>query len=371
MQKLVYLLFFVLCACSKNKRGGGISLPVETPLPAVQIRGADLSFLPEIEQAGTKFYDGVTQTDALAYMKKKGVNLVRLRLWHTHLKGYSGINEVETFAQRLKNENINWLLNIQYSDSWADPGTQTIPAAWQAASFTALEDSVYNYTFNVLTRLKAKNILPTIVQVGNETNSGMLWNKGKVGGSFDGNWPNYAALVKRATSAVKAVDANIKTMLHFAGTIGASWFFNNIKNQNVSYDIIGLSYYPFWHNRTLPEVQTDFNEITNTFNKDILVVETAYPFTTNWNDYTNNVIGATVPLLNDYPATPAGQLKFLVDLRTVISKIPNNRGLGFCYWSPDWTAYRGNTATNGSAWENLALFDFTNKALEGWKAFAP
>ena len=374
MKKVVLILFgFIVISGCKKSNSGGVETPVLPPVyAAVQYRGADLSFLPEIEQSGTKFYaaDG-TQVDALAFMKTKGTNIVRLRLWHNPSTGHSNYTEIESFAQRLKSAGLNWWLDFHYSDTWADPANQTIPAAWQAASFTVLQDSVYNYTFKVLNNLKAKNILPTIVQIGNETNSGMLWDKGKVGGSFDVNWPNYAALVKKATDAVKAVDASIKTMLHFAGTTGADWFFNNIKNQGVSYDIIGLSYYPFWHNRNLTELQTDLNTLSATFNKDIFITETAYPFTTGYNDFTNNVVGPSVTLLNGYAATPAGQSKFLIDLRTVINKIPNSRGLGFCYWAPDWIAYRGPTATNGSAWENLALFDFNSKAQEGWDAFAP
>jgi arabinogalactan endo-1,4-beta-galactosidase len=373
MKKLAFATLIILLwgSCGK-KENGGITQPVLPPtMAAVQYRGADLSFLPEIEQSGAKFYaaDG-TQTDALTFMKNKGVNIVRLRLWHNPTTGHSNYNEIETFAQRIKTAGLNWWLDVHYSDTWADPGNQTIPAAWQAASFTFLQDSVYNYTFKILNNLKTKNILPTMVQIGNETNSGMLWDKGKVGGSFDVNWPNYAALVKKGIDAVKAVDPTIKIMLHVAGTSSAQWFFNNIKNQGISYDIIGLSYYPFWHNRNLTELQTDLDALATTFNKDIFIAETAYPFTTGWNDFTNNVIGASATLLNGYEATPAGQLKFLTDLRTVVSKIPNNRGIGFCYWSPDWMAYRGATATNGSSWENLALFDFSSKALESWNAFA-
>jgi arabinogalactan endo-1,4-beta-galactosidase len=373
MKKLSFILLLTsgITACKKKLPDPYPELPITVPLASVQYRAADLSFLPEIENSGAKFYtaDG-TVTDALAFMKAKGTNMVRLRLWHNPSTGHSNYNEVETFAQKIKAAGLNWWLDFHYSDTWADPGNQTIPSAWQPLSFSVLQDSVYNYTYKVLNNLKAKNTLPAIVQIGNETNSGMLWDKGKVGGSFDVNWPNYAVLVKKGIDGVKAVDPSIKTMLHFAGTAGADWFFNNIKNQSISYDIIGLSYYPFWHNRNLTELQTDVNALAITFAKDIFITETAYPFTTAYNDYTNNVIGASASLLNGYAATSAGQLKFLTDLRTVINKIPNNRGLGFCYWAPDWMAYRGTTATNGSAWENLALFDFSSKALEGWNAFA-
>ncbi len=346
--------------------------PVVVPLPSVTYRGADLSFLPLIEAAGTKFYNGTgQQQDALSILKNSGMNLVRLRLWHTPSSTQSSLAEVENFAQTIKSAGINWWLNLHYSDTWADPANQTIPAAWQSASYPVLLDSVYNYTYRVMNDLKAKNILPVIVQIGNETNSGMLWNTGKVGGSFDANWPQYAALVKKGIDAVKAVDPAIKIMLHFAGTTGADWFFNNIKTQGINYDIMGLSYYYWWHYRTLAELQTDLNALAATYNKDIFIAETAYPFSTGYNDFTNNVFGAANPLLSGYDATAVGQRKYLIDLRTVVHNIPNNRGIGFCYWAPDWVAFRGTTSTNGSSWENLTLFDFNNKILAGVDAYAP
>ena len=193
---------------------------------------------------------------------------------------------------------------------------------------------------------------------------------GKVGGAFDTNWPQYAALVKKGIDAVKAVDPSIKVMLHFAGTSGASWFFNNIKTQGVNYDVMGLSYYYWWHNRNLTELQSDLNALATTFDKDIFIAETAYPFSTGYNDFTNNIFGSSNPLISGYDATAAGQLKYLIDLRTVIHNVINNRGIGFCYWAPEWVAYRGTTATNGSSWENLTLFDFDNKALPGLSAYA-
>ncbi len=371
MKNLALILLLAAAVSSCKKSGGGDTPQIDPPAYAsVTYRGADLSFLPEIEQAGTRFYNSNTIVDPLVYMKSKGMNLVRLRLWHTPATGHSNYSEVETFAQRIKAAGLNWWLDIHYSDTWADPGNQTIPAAWQAASLAVLSDSVYNYTLKVMNTLKAKNCLPSIVQIGNETNSGFLWDKGKVGGSFDTNWPNYAALVKKAIDAVKETDPTIKIMLHVAGTSGAAWFFNNVKTQGIAYDIMGISYYPWWHNRTLPELLTDLNSLATTFDKDIFIAETAYPFSTGWNDYTNNPVGATTTLLSGYDASPAGQLKYLTDLRTVVHNISNNHGIGFSYWAPDWVAFRGPTATNGSSWENLALFDFTNAALQGWNAFA-
>ena len=368
---LSLLVVILIVSCKKSSGGGGTTPPVIVPLASVTYRGADLSFLPLIESAATKFYtSGGVQSSALTILKQSGMNLVRLRLWHTPANAQSSLTEVENFAQTIKAAGVNWWLDFHYSDTWADPGNQTIPVAWQSLSYNILLDSVYNYTYRVMNSLKTKNILPAIVQIGNETNSGMLWNIGKVGGAFDVNWPQYAALVKKGIDAVKAVDPTIKIMLHFAGTNGAQWFFNNVKTQGINYDIMGLSYYYWWHNRTLTELQTDLNALVTNFDKDIFIAETAYPFTTAWNDNTNNVYGSGNALLSGYDATAAGQLKFLTDLRTVIHNVSNNRGIGFCYWAPDWVAFRGTTSANGSSWENLALFDFTNKALPGMDAYA-
>ncbi len=373
VKKIIPILIFcgMMLKCNKNKTVAQ-NPPVTPPATTLVYRGGDLSFLPEIETTSTNFYNsnGVAQ-DALTIFKNSGMNMVRLRLWHTPSNTNSSLPQIEAFAQKLKTAGIAWWLDLHYSDTWADPGQQTIPVAWQTLSYSILLDSVYNYTFRVMNGLKSKNCLPSIVQIGNETNSGMLWNIGKVGGVFDGNWPQYAGLIKKGIEAVKAVDPSIKIMLHFAGTNGAPWFFSNIQTQGVNYDIMGLSYYHWWHGRNLTELQTDLTTLANSFNKDIYIAETAYPFTLTWNDMTTNIYGSSIPLLPGYDASPEGQQKFLTDLRKVILNVPNNHGIGFCYWAPDWVAFRGAAATNGSPWENLALFDFTNKALPALSTFAP
>jgi arabinogalactan endo-1,4-beta-galactosidase len=370
LKKITGLFFFSILLVNCNKK---LTIP-QTPtasLSAITYRGGDLSFLPEIETTTTVFYNNNGQAqNALTILKNSGMNLVRLRLWHTPADGNSGLAQVEAFAQKLKTAGISWWLDFHYSDTWADPGKQPVPQAWQNLSYAVLADSVYNYTYSVMNDLKAKNILPVMVQIGNETNNGMLWDIGKVGGAFNSNWPQYAGLVKKGINAVKAIDPAVKIMLHCAGTKDAQWFFTNIQTQGIQYDIMGLSYYHWWHERDLNGLQTDLNVLANTFNKDILIAETAYPFTLAWNDNTNNIFGTGIPLLPGYAATPEGQQKFLTDLRTVIYNIPGKHGLGFCYWAPEWVAFRGAAATNGSPWENLALFDFTGKALPGLSAFA-
>jgi arabinogalactan endo-1,4-beta-galactosidase len=370
LKKITGLLLFSSLFINCNKKTT-ITQTLPAPLPALTYRGGDLSFLPEIETTPAIFYGSNGQAqDALSIFKNSGMNLVRVRLWHTPANVNSSLAQVEAFAQKLKAAGINWYLDFHYSDTWADPGSQPMPLSWKNLAYAVLADSVYNYTYKVMNDLKVKKIMPVMVQIGNENNSGMLWDIGKVGGSFNNNWSQYAGLVKKGIDAVKAIDPAVKIMLHCAGTKDAQWFFNNIQAQGIPYDIMGLSYYHWWHERNLGELQNDLNALAAGFNKDILIAETAYPFTLAWNDNTNNIYGTGIPLLPGYAATPEGQQKFLTDLRTVIANIPNKRGLGFCYWAPDWIAFRGAAATNGSPWENLALFDFAGKALPGLSAFA-
>jgi arabinogalactan endo-1,4-beta-galactosidase len=337
-------------------------------------QGADLSFLPEMEQAGTVFFEGNQKSSALQILKKAGLNLVRLRLWHTPApehRGHSSLTEVLAFAKKIKTEKLDFLLDFHYSDTWADPGKQSLPEAWKNLTINDLGDSVFAYTQKVVQAFKNQNTLPQMIQIGNETNSGMLWNLGKVGGEFESNWPNYAFLIKKAIAGIKSIDTEnkIKVMLHFAGYQGADWFFQNIQNQGVNYDIMGLSYYPNWHGKSLTELKTNLNDLIRKFDHPILIVETAYPWTLDYNDFTNNFVGLAEQLMPGYPASPQGQKQFLSDLKKTISTVDKNYGIGFCYWEPAWVAFKGKEATNGSVWENQTLFDFQNKALPALEVF--
>ena len=337
----------------------------------ITYRGADLSFLPEIEQAGTKFYDSTGEKPALNIFKEYGCNLVRVRLWYQPVNEHSGLQEVLAFCKRLHDAGLQIFLDFHYSDTWADPSHQDIPAAWAGLSMDALKDSVKTYTQRVISLLKAQNTLPAIVQVGNEINVGMLWPAGKVSTFTDPNWPNFITLIKSGIEGIKAVDAgnNILIMLHYAGLDGAADFFAKMNLQSVQYDVAGVSYYPLWHGKDMNVVQQQLNSIAGAVNKKVFIAETAYPFTLQWNDYTDNSVGDASQVIPAYPATPIGQLAFLQQLKTIVAAVPNKAGIGVCYWAPDWVAFKGPTATNGSNAENLALFDFANKALPGMQAY--
>ncbi len=379
MKTSIYIFLFTLIffSCTKN------TTPVVTPpvnnnppppvntTSSLLYRAADLSFLPEIEQYGTTFSDSGTTKPALNIFKNNGCNLIRVRLWYNPATAHSSLAEVLTFCQKIKQLGMDIFLDFHYSDTWADPSKQYTPAAWSNLSFTDLQDSVFQYSKRVITLLQNQNTSPIIVQIGNEINSGILWNAGKLNNWTDPNLSNFTALLNKAIAGVKAADTNnsISIMLHYAGIDGAVGFFNLMQQQNVTYDMIGLSYYPWWHGFDLNVVQQTLNSLATTYSKKIFIAETAYPFTLTWNDNTNNSVGAANQLLTGYDATPNGQLAYLEKLKSMLNTVPNNLGVGFCYWEPDWVAFKGTAATDGSSWENLALFDFQNKALIGMQAY--
>jgi len=337
-------------------------------------KGMDLSFQSELEDFNIDYKDSNgNSVELLDFVKSKGTNLVRLKLWHTPQNGENGLDDVKAYAQKIKAKNMDFLLNFHYSDYWADPGTQTPPAAWQNMTINEIKIAIYDYTKDVVTQLKNQNTLPEIIQIGNETNSGFLWDYGKVWGNFNDNWSNYADLVTEAIRAVREVDNtnNIQIMLHFAGIEFVDLFFNELQPFNLDYDIIGLSYYPQFHTKNLATVTSKLNEIATSFEKDILIVEVAYPFTLQWNDNLGNFIGQLDQTLPEFPPTPQGQKAYFEWLISTIKNIPNNRGIGFCYWAPDWVAFNGNenTSSEGSAWENQCLFDFDFKALPALETF--
>ncbi|CAN5830959.1 hypothetical protein BH10BAC2_BH10BAC2_21730 [soil metagenome] len=339
--------------------------PITGDTSKIEYRGADLSFLPEIEGNNILFYNGSNTTSVLDIMKSNGCNLVRVRLWHQPANTHSGLEEVLSFCKRIHDKGLKILLDFHYSDTWTDPGNQSIPAAWAGLSNAVLQDSIFAYSKRVIELLKAQNTFPEIVQVGNEINGGLLWDAGKIYNGAAQNWIDFTALLKKAVEGVKSADTDnkIKVMIHYAGTDGADYFYDHIKQQGVNYDMIGLSYYPWWDNKDIAVLQQTLNALTATYQKPVMIAETAYPFTLQWKDNTNNIVGLTNQLVTGYDATPAGQLAFLTKLRNILAAVPNNRGAGFCYWEPDWVAFPGGTVIEGSSWENLALFDFENTAL--------
>jgi arabinogalactan endo-1,4-beta-galactosidase len=321
------------------------------------IKAADMSFLPLIESEGTIFYNSqMVAEDALLTLKKSGCNTIRIRLWHTPTDNQSSFNEVKILSQRVKNLGMKVWLTVHYSDTWADPGHQIKPQAWNNLTFNQLKIQFENYTSQIVSEIQ-----PDIFQIGNEINNGFIYPEG----NLSSNESQFVSLLAAASSVIRSQRPTTKIMIHFAGIEGASWFFS--KTASIDYDYIGLSYYPIWHGTDINLLQQTMTTLGQTYNKKVLVAETSYPFTLGWNDWTNNIIGLTNQLHPNYPATPEGQRDFLQKIKTTVQNTPS--GLGFCYWGTEWIAFRGNQATNGSSWENQALWDFNGKLVPAATVF--
>ncbi len=352
IQILISLLLFI--SCNKDD----INAPITENGDLEFISAVDISSYPEISNSKPIFYDlNGNQNNFLNILKENGINTVRLRLWINPINKHSGFNEVKEFSETLKAKGFKTWLTLHYSDTWADPSTQETPMQWQGISFTALKDSVFNYTKKVVNELE-----PNYIQIGNEINTGFLHPYGHI----SNNYQKFLALMKMGISAVRTNSNDTKIILHFAGIESSDWFFNQVSV--LDYDIIGLSYYPIWHGKSLDDLKTKMQHLSETHNKKILIAETAYPFTLESNDWTNNIVGLDEQLiLPEYPAIPEGQRKFIEQIKTLTQEVEN--GIGFCYWGAELIAWKGTQSTDASPWENQALFDFDNKALPVLREF--
>lgn len=324
----------------------------------------DLSFLDEMEVAGAIYYDGGVPDDAMTILKRRGINLVRQRLWHTSPTNEDGLDALLVTAQRAHALDMHLLVDFHFSDTWADPGQQTKPAAWLGLDFTTLEDSVFDYTNRVVTALVDQGTPPLVVQIGNEITSGLLWDEGRVGGTFDTaqQWDNLATLLSAATDAVHQASPETSVMIHIdrgGDAATTEWFFDNLVSRNVVPDIIGLSYYPWWHG-TLHDLETTIVTTVTRYNIPVFVVETAYPWTLDWFDDEHNIVGLEEQILPGYSANRKGQTKFVEEVVSIVNRLSPAPGSGVCYWAPEYIS----APSMSSPWENLALFNDAGEVLQ-------
>ncbi|GHH05306.1 arabinogalactan endo-beta-1,4-galactanase [Streptomyces rubradiris] len=337
------------------------------------IHGADISSLAKSEAKGGVYRTGSGSAgDALPILKSYGMNYARLKVWVNPADGFNDKAHVLAMAKRVKAQGMKLLVDFHYSDTWADPGAQKKPAAWAGHTYSQLKTDVYNHTYDVLNALKAQGTTADMVQVGNEINGGMLWTEG----STD-NWTQLAGLINSGYSAVKAVNPSTSVALHLAkggDKTGTEWWFDNAVANGVKFDVIGLSYYGYWHG-ALSDFQTTLDDAAARYGKPVFVAETAYPFRLDSDDALTNQIDTTGELVTGYPATVAGQTKWLNDVASIVEAVPDGRGLGVFYWEATWTAVPGNgwdpaDAGSGNGWENQALFGYDDKALSSMTWFS-
>ncbi len=330
------LLLLFLCFTSCNSQTNVNQDPLPAPVSTVFAfaKGADVGWLPQMEATGYKFYDtdGI-EKDCLQLLKDRGINTIRLRVWvnpsNDKASGHCSPAETVVMAVRAKNMGMRIMIDFHYSDTWADPAKQAKPAAWANHSFPELLNDVYNHTFEVLSLLKAAGVNPEWVQVGNEIPGGMLWPEGS-----SSNFGQLAQLLNKGYEATKAVDPTIKVVIHVDegnNNTKFRWFFDNAKANNVKYDVIGMSYYPYWiksdYTATIADLENNLKDMASRYDKEVMVVEVGGEYDKVQNTY--EMLAATIK---------------------AVRKVPNNKGLGIIYWEPQgeksWSGY------SLSAWQS-------------------
>ena len=340
------------------------------------LKGGDISLLQRIEDLGGVYRDAGKETDPLVVFASRGCNCMRLRIWNRPSGRGPLVNDLAytlKLARRIKRAGLKLLLDFHYSDTWADPGHQRKPEAWKDLPLDQLKTSVFEYTRHVIASLERERALPDMVQIGNEITPGMLWDDGRVGGKFDNpqQWARFAALVGEGIRGVRAVPGAepIKIMIHIdrgGDQRVTRWFFDRLLAQKVDFDVIGLSYYPWWHG-SMDALRDNLAATATRYEKEIIVVETGFPWTRKNLDAGNNVFdGDPARMKAAYPPTPGGQKAFLAKLIKVVRQTPGGRGKGVIYWAPEWIAVRGLR----SSWENIALFDERGNVLPAMDAFS-
>jgi hypothetical protein len=290
--------------------------------------GADISFLPQFEDRGRKYYDDGVEKDAVQILADHGFNYIRLRIFvnpenekgYSPGRGFCGLGYTLQMARRIKDAGMKLLLNFHYSDYWADPQQQNKPAAWASLDFEALKDSMKIYTADVLRALEEQGTPADMVQIGNEINHGLLWPDGHI------SYPDQLAeLLKAGVEGVKMIDDHIPIMMHVA--LGgqneeAVFWFDNMIARGVEFDVMGISYYPRWHG-TLDDLNYNLNDLVNRYNKPVNVVE--------YSDYREEV-------------------------HKIVFSLPGEKGKGTCIWEP--IGFRGGLFDRaGNVIEGMELYD--------------
>ncbi|RPJ44836.1 MAG: hypothetical protein EHM19_06160, partial [Candidatus Latescibacterota bacterium] len=355
-----------------------LALAGGAPAASEPIAGADLSFLPRLIEAGAVYRDAGVPADPLDIFAGRDFGMIRLRLWHTPEEPWHGLDSTIAFAKRAQNAGYPWMLDFHYSDTWADPGHQTKPAAWSALPYPALVESVYAYTNGVIRRCRDEGVLPAAVQIGNEIEGGMLWDTGRVGwpgSAWDTpeQWAQLAGLLDAASRAVRdslAPDERPDVLLHLSpggDNEVCRWFLDHAIDAGVAFEEIGVSFYPWWHG-SIADLASNLHDLAARYGKDLWIVESTYPWTLADFDGEPNIVDSASQLHGGYDATPKGQLEFLRDLIAAARSLPAGAGKGVLLWEPDWFPVPGGPP---NPWENLTLFDFDGDVLAGIGFAAP
>jgi arabinogalactan endo-1,4-beta-galactosidase len=331
------------------------------------LAGTDFSGLAFLEGRGITYKDHGQVQDALQILRNHGINCVRLRLWTSSAtqaaaRPFNYVNNLAytvPLAVRVKKAGLLFALDFHYSDTWADPGKQFTPSAWTNLTFGQLVQEMREYNSNTIATFAGAGATPDYVQVGNEITHGMLWPSGEISGSTNASWSQLGQLIKAAVQGIQDASkasgvAMPKIIIHIdrgGDWLRTKWFFDNLKYQGVPYDIIGESYYPFWHGSPT-SLNICLSNAAVRYGKPIIIAEAAFPFTnscpTNW-----------LSRLYGYPPTPAGQVSFIEALGKIVESVPKHLGAGFFYWGAE---YQGK-ARAGGEFSRASFFDFDGNVL--------
>jgi arabinogalactan endo-1,4-beta-galactosidase len=344
------------------------------------VRGADISFTLQEEAVGNTFTDRGKTQPVERILADRGANYVRLRVWTDPPGGYSDAASALTLAKRAKAAGMRVLLNLHYADFWADPGKQPTPRAWAGQGLPTLARTVHDYTRDIVSDFARQGAPVDMIQIGNEVRNGMLWPTGQIypEGGGEERWAEFATLLKAGVAGARAGNPkghDLEVVVHIdqgGDNVASRYFYDHILAHGVDFDVIGLSYYPFWHG-SLAELRANLHDLAATYGKPIVVVETSYPWTLeNGDELANFITGRDqLPDGGRFPPTPAGQLAFFEALRRTLTEVPDGLGLGFFAWEPEWIPGVGWEPGAGTPNDNLTMFDFTGRGLPSLKAFRP
>lgn len=364
------------------------------------ILGIDTSTYLEELQHGARYFDGDAQIDPLEAFRSNGVDWMRIRIWNDprseqgepYLAGTCDLDHYIKLAKLAKDKGYHILMDLHYSDFWADPGKQFIPKAWQGMGIDELEKEVYAFTRKCLDTAKENGVLPEMIQIGNEITNGILWPVGKIYNDEKGirEYENFVRLIKAGTSAVKDNYRDIRIILHLERTNDQQVyqeFFGEIEKAGIEFDIIGASYYPYWHG-TPDEVFANLNNCKH-FGKDIMIVELGYGFTDQGYFVGDEQIRLVVDperayiegVSDKYPLTPEGQARYI---KYILECAEKNGIAGIFYWEPLWLPGEGicwaseagqkyiheEGKSTLNEWANQCLFNYKGKKLPAFDSFS-
>ncbi|SHF32447.1 arabinogalactan endo-1,4-beta-galactosidase [Mariniphaga anaerophila] len=362
--KLILLTIAVLLSaisCNKAQENSN-DLPTEDQL----VYGGDFSIMKKNEDLGGQYKSNGKAIEGFRLFKDNGYSWCRLRIFHTpDMEGpvCNNLKYTISLAQKASQYGFKIFLDFHYSDTWTDPGKQFTPAAWKNLDFAVLTDSVYQYTKNVMTAMKSAGVFPEMVQIGNEINNGMLWPHGKLwDNSGNARWDELTTLLKAGIRGVKDVHggADIPIVIHAAtggNLVESDNFYSNMLQRGVNFDVIGLSYYPWWHG-TFEDLEKNLQFLSNKYTQEISIVETAY-FANGWYPEPSKDVLDVQP----FPPTEQGQYDFLKALNTRLQNYPKVTSV--YYWKPDGLEIPGS----GIPYLGRSLFDRNGNAFKGISAW--